>query len=300
MEQTAIKSTRTDLWGVLISQIVIEDGHNVRKDMGDLNELADSIVEHGIIQPINAYIKKGEKDIYTLLNGHRRIAATKIAIADGRLDAETFRIPLVKARAMSDIDRVLSNITFNDGKPLTIMEQAEAYNRAIKYGATEEEVAKRVGKSITTIKNALQLLTAGVYTRKMMENGSIAATNVITMLKTNEPSVVDEKLKEIYEQKKSDRVKAKQEEEPLFVHTPAEISDVSEFGAMQDNTKTTGVSGMELPEDSGAPIKIKGKDLSEKKAKAITYDKEYILALLRANGVSEDESAYIILNESLI
>ena len=295
-------ATRTDLFGILLEEVIIEEGFNVRFDMGDLRELMESIVELGIKNPIHAYQKKGDINRYTLLEGHRRIAAVKLAVSEGKLDAATFRIPMVKERNMSDVDRVLGLVTYNSGKPLHMLEEAAAYAKAVAYGATPAESAKRVGKSGTHINNCLLLLTAGKPTQNMIREAIVAPTTVLTMLRSKEPSVVDTELTDALNEKKETIRREKPQltlvNEVEFVRETKGDGE-GDIPTEQDNTKVTGVSGMDTQlSESSKPIKLTKKNL-DKEPKAISYTKEYILNLLRTNDVSEDEAAYVILLQEL-
>jgi len=74
----------------------------------------------------------------------------------------------------------------------------------------------------------------------------------------------------------------------------------NDLPALEDNTKSAGVSGMDAQlSDSGKPIKLTKKNLDKKEPKAETYTKEFILKLLADNDVSEDEVAYVILAQEL-
>lgn len=299
---------RTDLYTVLISELVIEEGFNVRYDMGDLQELCDSIVERGVLQPIQAYTKKGDINRYTVIEGHRRVAAIKLGISKGLIDESTFKISMVKTRPMSDVDRSLSLVTFNSGKPLHMLEEAAVYERAIAYKATVQEIAKRTGKSITHINNCLSLLTASVGTKKMIMNGNVSPTTVVGMLKKLEPQDVEKSLKsaitEIKEKRKIPTAEPKSalfEDEDDFSNTKiGSSSEDDDIYRTPDNSKSTGVSGLDLDSDDGEPVKITAKNLKQKEKKNTSYTRSFILNLLTSNGVSCDEQAYVILSENLI
>ena len=78
------------------------------------------------------------------------------------------------------------------------------------------------------------------------------------------------------------------------------IEDDNDIPALQDNTKTAGVSGMDTQlSDSSKPVKLTKKNLDKSEPKAATYTKEAILKLLTDNDVSEDEVAYQILAQEL-
>lgn len=291
---------RTDLFKALRHEIILEDGYNGRDEYTDIPELADSIVENGIIQAVRAYQKKGDINRLTLISGHRRMAAVDLAIADGRLDPNEFKIPVIKVLNMSDIDKTLDLITSNSGVPLTALEKSNVYKRAEAYGCTPEEIAKKVGKSITTIKNLLLLNSASASTKKMIVDGMVSTTTVIGLLKKKEPKDVDAELKTAIAEKRAAITAASNLQPilaPVNVRNERDMED-GEIPKQQDNVKTTGVSGMELPEDSSAPIKITKKNL-DKTEKILTYSKAFILDLLLTKGVSDDEKAYVVILENL-
>ncbi len=129
-----------------------------------LKELTDSIKEHGVFQPI---IVRKSLSGYELIAGERRLRASKNAgLAD---------IPAIVVE-MDDKDMMeislLENIQRED---LNILEEAAAYQQLIeKLGYTQEELAKRVGKSRTHITNILRMrkLPAGI--QKLVAEGKIS------------------------------------------------------------------------------------------------------------------------------
>ncbi|MDK2822983.1 MAG: ParB family transcriptional regulator, chromosome partitioning protein [Clostridia bacterium] len=117
-------------------------------DPDKLSELAASIKEHGVIQPV---IVRPHSEGYELVVGERRLRACK------QLGLE--KIPAV-IRALSDRDMtemaLIENIQRHDLNPI---EEAKAYKKLIEeFGLTQEEVAKKVGKSRPFIANYLRIL----------------------------------------------------------------------------------------------------------------------------------------------
>jgi len=118
-------------------------------DKKDLEELADSIREHGIIQPL--IVSRGEGDRYVLIAGERRLQAarqiglrTVPAIVRQANDRELLELALIE------------NIQRADLNPL---EEADAYRQLTEdFGLSHEEVARRVGKSRPAVSNTLRLL----------------------------------------------------------------------------------------------------------------------------------------------
>ena len=118
-------------------------------DPKDLEELADSIREHGIIQPL--IVTPGMGDKYTLIAGERRLEAAKQV---------GFRAVPVIVRHASDREllelALIENIQRAELNPL---EEAEAYRQLTEdFGLSHEQVASRVGKSRPAVSNTLRLL----------------------------------------------------------------------------------------------------------------------------------------------
>ena len=136
----------------LATDAIVRNPRQPRKgefDKKDLEELADSIREHGIIQPL--IVSQGEGESYTLIAGERRLQAAKQvglrtvpAILRQASDRELLELALIE------------NIQRADLNPL---EEADAYRQLTEdFGLSHEEVAKRVGKSRPAVSNTLRLL----------------------------------------------------------------------------------------------------------------------------------------------
>ncbi len=127
------------------------DSAQPRKNFDDeaLEELADSIKAHGILQPL--IVQKKDEDRYQIIAGERRWRAAK--------KAGIMEIPaLVKEYAPEEMLEIslIENIQRENLNPV---EEAKAYRRLVEeYSLKQEEIAKRVGKNRTTITNSLRLL----------------------------------------------------------------------------------------------------------------------------------------------
>ena len=151
-----------------------------RKDFDDdaLRELADSIKEHGIIQPIIA--EKADDGGYFIIAGERRVRAARIA----GLDA----VPVI-ARDVPDKSRLalalIENIQREDLNPL---EEAEAYDELMRLeDLTQEQAAARVGKSRPAVANALRLLKLPEDMRQSLASGGITAGHARALLSVANP-----------------------------------------------------------------------------------------------------------------
>jgi ParB family chromosome partitioning protein len=134
-------------------------------DEESLKELADSIREHGIIQPVIAE-DRGD-GAYTIIAGERRTRAARMA--------GLREIPVI-VRNYSEAKRMevslIENIQRTDLNPV---EEAAAYRSLMDLtGLSQDEVAARVGKNRSTVANALRLLKLPPAMRSALENGSMS------------------------------------------------------------------------------------------------------------------------------
>ena len=132
-------------------------------DKEKLDELANSIKNHGIVQPI-VVRRTGER--YTIVAGERRYRAARIAGLN--------KVPVV-VKDMDDYQvmevALIENIQREDLNPI---EEAEGYQVLMsQYNMTQEETAQRVGKSRSAVANALRLLNLCPPVRAMVEDGRL-------------------------------------------------------------------------------------------------------------------------------
>lgn len=125
---------------------------NPRKDLGDLEELKESIREHGIMQNLTV-VPKGDGLIdsgdYRILIGHRRFAAS-----EGILE----ELPCVIAEGLTDREQVGIMLCENmQRSDLTYLEQAHGFQMMLDLGDTVETISKKTGFSKTTIKHRLSI-----------------------------------------------------------------------------------------------------------------------------------------------
>lgn len=141
-------------------------------DPEKLEELAQSIKIHGIMQPILVYEKNGR---YTIVAGERRFRASKLA----GLKQVPVLVKEFTEREILELS-LIENIQRED---LNAIEQAAALQELVtKYNITQEEVAQRVGKSRSAIANLLRLLSLPKATQKMVQTGSLSAGHARCLL----------------------------------------------------------------------------------------------------------------------
>ncbi len=177
-EMEALKTKKTDLLLIDPNNIVIEDDFNVRQDYGDIDSLAKSIASVGQIEPVVVSKIRGT-DQYILTDGHRRMKGIMLAKKNGA------NIPYVKAVVSENnpITRLLTMvITGADKKPLTNLEEGEAYKRLKAEGINAKEIASRVGKSFVHVYAMMKLADAPDQIKQYIRNGEISGSTVSKLM----------------------------------------------------------------------------------------------------------------------
>lgn len=144
-----------------------------RFDEGALMELADSISAHGLLEPI--VVRKKENGYYEIIAGERRWRASRIAGLS--------EIPAV-IRELDDQEAALLSLIENlQREDLNPVEEALGYRDLIeRFDLTQEEAAKRVGKSRASVANLLRILTHPKSVLDLVENGKLSYGHARTLL----------------------------------------------------------------------------------------------------------------------
>ena len=138
-----------------------------------LEELADSIREHGVIQPLT--VRKLASGYYQIIAGERRWRAARMA--------GLTEIPAVVIEADDQKAAELALVENLQREDLNPMEEAAGYQSLIQtYHMTQEEAARRVGKSRSAVANAMRLLGLQPGVRKLVEEGSLSAGHARALL----------------------------------------------------------------------------------------------------------------------
>lgn len=148
---------------------IVANKHQPRSDFNpqDLQELSESIREKGVIQPL-IVTSSGSDDEYELVAGERRLRASKLA---GLTHVPVVVIDVDNEDSLLEL-ALIENIQRTDLNPI---EEAEAYRKLIeKFGYTQEETAKRVGKQRVTVTNMLRLLKLPESVRKDLAAGLLS------------------------------------------------------------------------------------------------------------------------------
>lgn len=156
----------SELRQIKIDQIFIDVEQPRKKfDEDELADLAMSIGEHGVLQPI---IVVPSKDGYQIVAGERRYRASKMAGLE--------KIPAL-VRTLSDQHRLEISLIENlQRKDLNVMETAMAYLKLRdQFNLTLEQIGKRVGnKSVSSVSNTLRLIKLPTFVRELLVDGKLS------------------------------------------------------------------------------------------------------------------------------
>ena len=170
----ALQNDSADSLYLPISQIeTYADQPRKHFDEAALNDLADSIREHGILQPLT--VRRLASGYYQIVAGERRWRAARIA---GLTQVPAIVIE-ADDRKMTEL-ALIENLQREDLNPI---EEAEGYKRLMDgYKMTQEEAAARVGKSRSAVANSLRLLGLCTDVRRLLENGSLSSGHARALL----------------------------------------------------------------------------------------------------------------------
>jgi ParB family chromosome partitioning protein len=149
-------------------------------DKASLQELADSIRENGILQPILARPKPGSPGTYQIIGGERRWRAAQIA--------QLHEVPVV-LRDLGDREAMAAGLVENlQRQDLNTMEEAEGYRRLVdEFGLTQDGLGRAVGKSRSHVANTLRLLSLPAPVRDLVSNGVLSAGHARTLVGAADP-----------------------------------------------------------------------------------------------------------------
>ena len=201
---------------VPISQVESYSGQPRKHfDEESLQELADSITQHGIIQPLT--VRKLSSGYYQIIAGERRWRAARLAGLQ--------EVPVIVMEADDRKAAELAMIENLQREDLNPMEEAAGFQSLIDtYHMTQEEAAQRVGKSRSAVTNALRLLNLPEDVLALVEEGKLSAGHARALLGAPTPALQRQGAKAVLDKGLSVRqtealVKALQKEKKPKVRT---------------------------------------------------------------------------------
>jgi len=142
-------------------------------DLEELENLAASIREHGVIQPL--IVSPGKNGVYILIAGERRLQASR--------KAGLRTVPVVIRHASDQQLLELALIENVQRADLNPIEEAEAYQHLVKeFKMSHEKIAERVGKSRSAVTNTMRLLDASAAVKQALVDGRISEGHARALL----------------------------------------------------------------------------------------------------------------------
>lgn len=217
-------------------------------DEKTLNELAASIKEHGIIQPL---VLRRLGDKFEIIAGERRYKAATLA-------------------GLTEVPAIISNIDDNKSaelalvenvqrKNLNSLEEAKSYKKILdKEGLTQEELAKKIGVSQSTVANKLRLLNLTMEAQDALMNEKISERHARSLLTVTDPKVQVDLLNRVINERLTvrqldDEIKKLNGEivfEPMENPTDSDVKDAQEQAPIFNEEQSNPVETLDIEEPS--------------------------------------------------
>lgn len=217
-------------------------------DEKTLNELAASIKEHGIIQPL---VLRRLGDKFEIIAGERRYKAATLA-------------------GLTEVPAIISNIDDNKSaelalvenvqrKNLNSLEEAKSYKKILdKEGLTQEELAKKIGVAQSTVANKLRLLNLTMEAQDALMNEKISERHARSLLTVTDPKVQVDLLNRVINERLTvrqldDEIKKLNGEivfEPMENPTVSDVKDVQEQAPIFNEEQSNPVETLDIEEPS--------------------------------------------------
>lgn len=231
-----------------------------------LSDLADSIREHGVLQPL--VVRPMPNGSYQLVAGERRWRAARMAGVN--------QVPVI-IRELTDKEAMeitlIENLQREDLNP---MEEAAGYRELMeKFNLTQEQASQRVGKSRPVIANALRLLTLPLAVRQMVQEGRLSAGHARCLSALEDEEEIIAAANEMIEKGMSVR-----QAEALVKHLKAEKKEPPKEKTAWNNSYYTEVQ-LALGQSLSRKVQVTG---DQQKGKLILefYGQEDLQALVAA------------------
>lgn len=240
-----IKKNQTLVESISISKITAGI-YQPRKhfDHAELEELANSIKESGLIQPITLR-KVSDEDHYEVIAGERRLRAAKLA---GFLEIPSIIKKINNHEALELA--LIENIQRTD---LSLIEEAVGYKQLIEeFSYAQEQIAKKIGKSRSHIANLLRLLTLPKSVKDLLDKKLISMGHARAIINSNNPEklarkTVEESLtvRHVEDLVRDERIE-KARNIPVFVRTESKIKFINSEHLTSLETRFSEAIGMEV------------------------------------------------------
>jgi ParB family chromosome partitioning protein len=163
--------------------LIVPNPHQPRSvfDEQALAELAQSIREHGVIQPLVVSRHDGDAGLYQLIAGERRLLASRLA--------GLAKVPVIVKEASPRALLELALVENLQREDLGALEEAAAFKRLVdEFGLTQEAVAQRVGRSRSAVTNTIRLLSLPEEIQASVARNEISAGHARALLGIDDPA----------------------------------------------------------------------------------------------------------------
>lgn len=160
-------------------------------DEEKLQALADSIAEYGVLQPI--VVKLNSNGFYTIIAGERRWRAARIA--------KLKEMPAIVKNFDEQGEKEVALIENLQRENLNVIEEAMGIQELMDlYGLTQEDVAKKIGKSRSAVANSVRLLHLSEGVKKYLKDGTLSMGHARALLSLENDKVAEEVAKKIIQE----------------------------------------------------------------------------------------------------
>jgi ParB family chromosome partitioning protein len=177
------------IWQVAVEKLIpSKQQPRTHFDKEKLEELANSIRQNGILQPIVA--RKTGSGAFEIIAGERRWRAAQMA--------GLYEVPVILKTLSNKETLELAIIENIQREDLSAMEEAEAYQRLItEFSLTQQQAADRVGKDRATVANALRLLQLPSDVKQLLIAGELTAGHCKVLLGADDPKQISQLAKKV-------------------------------------------------------------------------------------------------------
>jgi len=176
------------------ARIEVEKGFNKRLETPDyleyLADLKELIRANGVTDPITC---RAEGEHVILVHGHGRLRSVLALIEEG---VEFGKLPVQMVQAGTDpAERLASQVVQNTGRPFSMLEKSNVVKGLKKYNWSDEEIARRLRLSLTTVQSLLTLQECDPDVKAQVQNGNVSASLAIQVQKespSDAPAILQE------------------------------------------------------------------------------------------------------------
>lgn len=170
-----------------LAQFYIEPGYNIREiDQEHVENFAQAYTNNP--ENVPALFIEVTPDGLKVNDGHHRLLGARLAVERG---AEISRLECKDVTGQSEAEKLTLMVTSSQGRNLTPLERGGAYRRYKSWGWTNEEIAKKVGRSVSDVQLHLSLISMPEAVQKKIEDGAISYANAAKIVREHGDKAID-------------------------------------------------------------------------------------------------------------